>query len=58
MEILINAKNIDVKVEQQYYSKPRLVLSESVWMGPQKWVIYIEDIEEIKDLLIEHLQES
>lgn len=57
MEILINAKNIDVKVEQNSYSKPRLVLSEAVWMGEQKWTIYIEDIEQIKDLLIDHLQD-
>jgi len=57
MEILINAKNIDVKVEQRSYSKPRLILSESVRMGGQKWVIYIEDIEQIKDLLIDHLQD-
>jgi len=26
-------------------------------MGDQKWVIYIEDIHLIKDLLIDHLQD-
>jgi len=57
MEILINAKEIDIKIEDQFYSKPRLKLSESVRMGDQKWVIYIEDIHLIKDLLIDHLQD-
>ena len=57
MEILINAKDIDIEIEEQFYSKPRLKISESVHMGAQKWVIYIEDIEQIKDLLIDHLQD-
>ena len=57
MEILINAKNIDVRVEKQFNSKYRLKLSETVIMGSQKWVIYIEDIEQIKESLIDHLQD-
>lgn len=57
MEILIEARDLTFEVEKRSYASPRLVFWKKTSTG-DAFKIYINDIEKIKDELIEHLQES